>query len=429
MINEGDNLSMKKTISKVMLMITLLLCLSGCGKNYTEAEIQLITTPISEITVPDTVKIIGLGEATHGNVELQLLKKEVFEAVLKNNGCRIFAIEGDFGGAYKVNEYIHGGEGTAKEAVSELGFAIYRTKEMEQIIQWMRDYNEQVPEEEKIIFYGFDMQRYDNSKKILFHFLEQVGFSNWQDYEATLSLLNDETVYDQKESNIKQAKKSAEDLQQKLLDKESSYAITTGFKEYELAKECLKAIIENATLQTSGSNYSTLRDQYMKERIKWIYDYEEQQKIFIAAHDGHIDKSSAVKGYTSMGKLLAEDFKDSYFAIGTDFLKGEVNVVTTTGKRTNYAVRNKNGVTSLFKEGKENTYYLDFAKAESIEEIDKILNKKQRMINIGAQFDFYQKFIKSFYTLNMVPKKSYDSIIVIKNVTPTKVQPLPELEN
>ena len=197
--------------------------LTGCGNNHVKTEIQMITTPISMITVPDNVKIIGLGEATHGNVEFQQLKKDVFKAVIENNGCRVFAIEGDFAGAYRVNEYISGGEGTAKNAVEQLGFAIYRTKEMEQLVQWMHDYNEQRSEDKKIKFYGFDMQRYDNSKEILFQFLKENEFPQLQTYEDGLALLNDDTVYDQKKSNIKQAKKCAEALQQELLQNKAKY--------------------------------------------------------------------------------------------------------------------------------------------------------------------------------------------------------------
>lgn len=416
----------KKIMSYCLLITVVIFNLTGCSNSQVKTEIQMITTPISMITVPDTVKIIGLGEATHGNVEFQQLKKDVFKAVLENNGCRVFAIEGDFGGAYRVNEYISGGEGTAKNAVKQLGFAIYRTKEMEQLVQWMHDYNEQVSENEKIKFYGFDMQRYDNSKEILYQFLKENKSPQLQTYEDGLALLNDDTVYDQKKSNIKQAKKCAEALQQELLKNKSEYSNGTSQKEYELALECINAIIENTTLQMSGSDYSTLRDQYMKNRVEWIYNFEGKQKLFITAHDGHIDKSSAVKGYTSMGKILAEDFGDSYYAIGTDLLKGEVNAVTMSGKRKNFSIHNKNQLTALFENDNENEYYLDFSKVESIPEVDKLLNTKQRMTNIGAQFDIYQKYVKFFYTLNMVPKNAYDSIIIVKTVTPTEVQQLSE---
>ena len=69
------------------------------------------------------------------------MKAEVFKALVNNNGCRTFVIEGDFGGGLKVDAYIHGGEGTAQEAVAELGFGIYRTKELAELADWMRSYN------------------------------------------------------------------------------------------------------------------------------------------------------------------------------------------------------------------------------------------------------------------------------------------------
>ena len=51
-------------------------------------------------------------------------------------------LEGDYGGCEQVNRYIHGGEGTAQEAAAAIGFSIYRTEEMAELISYMRQYNE-----------------------------------------------------------------------------------------------------------------------------------------------------------------------------------------------------------------------------------------------------------------------------------------------
>ena len=81
------------------------------------------------------------------------MKAEVFKALVKNNGCRTFVIEGDFGGGLKVDTYIHGGEGTAQEAVAELGFGIYRTKELAELADWMRSYNAEAAEGRDCLLY------------------------------------------------------------------------------------------------------------------------------------------------------------------------------------------------------------------------------------------------------------------------------------
>ena len=111
-----------------------------------------------EIVISSDKRIIALGEATHGNKEFQELKLSIFKKLVEENGVRAFAIEGDFGGCLEVNEYIHGGSGSALEAVKKIGFKIYQTKEMMNLIDYMLDYNMSHLDDD-IRFYGFDMQR------------------------------------------------------------------------------------------------------------------------------------------------------------------------------------------------------------------------------------------------------------------------------
>ena len=100
----------------------------GTGENVNPEEFLAYAEPVENITVPESAKIIALGEATHGNAEFQQLKLEVFKQMVKNNGVRAFALEGDYGGCEQVNRYIHGGEGTAQEAAAAIGFSIYRKR-------------------------------------------------------------------------------------------------------------------------------------------------------------------------------------------------------------------------------------------------------------------------------------------------------------
>ena len=70
----------------------------GTGENVNSEEFLAYAEPVENITVPESAKIIALGEATHGNAEFQQLKLEVFKLMVKNNGVRAFALEGDYGG-------------------------------------------------------------------------------------------------------------------------------------------------------------------------------------------------------------------------------------------------------------------------------------------------------------------------------------------
>ena len=125
----------------------------GTGESADPKEFAAYAGQISEIAIPDNTRIIALGEATHGNREFQQLKLDVFQIMVEQYGVRAFALEGDYGGCEAVNRYIHGGDGTAKEAAGAIGFAIYRTDEMEDLISWMRSYNETAAEGDDIRFY------------------------------------------------------------------------------------------------------------------------------------------------------------------------------------------------------------------------------------------------------------------------------------
>ena len=113
----------------------------GTGKCADTEEFAKYAGTISDISVPAQARVIGLGEATHGNIEFQQLKLEVFKIMVEKYGVRAFALEGDYGGCEVVNRYIDGGSGTAQKAAAAIGFPIYQTEQMEQLISWMREYN------------------------------------------------------------------------------------------------------------------------------------------------------------------------------------------------------------------------------------------------------------------------------------------------
>ena len=95
------------------------------------------------------------------------MKLEVFKKLLEERGVRAFALEGDCGGCEAVDRYIHGGEGTAQEAAAAIGFAIYRTEEMAELVSYLREYNENASAGEDVRFYGFDMQRISRTFQFL----------------------------------------------------------------------------------------------------------------------------------------------------------------------------------------------------------------------------------------------------------------------
>lgn len=158
----------------------------GTGNCADTEEFAKYAASVSELTVPDEAQIVALGEATHGNKEFQRLRLDVLQVLVEKYGVRAFALEGDFGGCEAINRYIHGEGGTAAEALSATGFVIYRTEEMENLVEWMRDYNASAAQGDDLRFYGFDMQRRAYSYHYLLEALQKANIDT-ADFEKLWS--------------------------------------------------------------------------------------------------------------------------------------------------------------------------------------------------------------------------------------------------
>lgn len=408
-----------KIVAAYMGILAILL--AGCGTKTKPIEgIENYAMAVEEIVIPEEVRIIGLGEATHGNVELQNLKKEVFQVLVENANCHVFALEADFGGAYRVNEYIHGGVGTAEEAVAELGFGLYRTDEMANLVEWLRTYNETVAEEKQISFYGFDMQRYDNNKEILLSYLAKVDEESRALLEENLQDLTDETVYTQtKQVNTKAAEYMKVFLG-RMEEKQEDYISKSDEKSYKIAYACGECIMQNATIQSGSVVYNVARDQYMADKVETIMDLEQGARVFISGHNGHIQKKSPNVSYTCMGEQLAQKYGKAYFTIGTDFIEGKVNVINGLGNETNVRIKAENALKEQVQNLNGNAFYFSVAVASENEELSEIMHNPIRIVSIGNELNQWQTVMKAFYTTEDIIADNYDGIIILKTVTPTE---------
>lgn len=352
------NLSMMR--SKVLIMnlkrifafcLSAAICLAlltGCGnkKATVSADLSYMRSDIGTLSVPADVQIVGSGEASHGAAQYHQMKAEVFKALIENNGCHTFIIEGDFGGALKVDRYINGGDGTAEEAVAEIGFAIYRTQEMADLVEWMRSYNESASNEKALHFYGMDVQRFDNNKEYLFSVLDQTCPELSAEYSVSLAQLTDENRNSLDKTTLNSTKESVSELIDKMDAAETDITNLLGRSAFDFARECAKTIYDYCELQLSG-NYNAARDRYMYEKAEWFLQHGDNTVLFINGHNGHIGKTS-VAGYTCLGKLLSEKLGSGYYSIGTDAQKTRFNSQTDNGGFEVMEVSNANDLNSQF---------------------------------------------------------------------------------
>lgn len=417
-------------ILALLLAAALLAGLAGCGASGSAEAVQSAlaeaAVPTENMTLPAKT-IVALGEATHGNKEFTQLKQQVLQHLVATQGVRVFALEGDFGGCVKVNEYIHGGPGTAEAAAAGIGFAIYNTAEVASLIEWMRTYNQTAPAGQTLHFYGYDMQRYDNNKSVLFAFLDEVDAPLAAQYQPQLAPLNDEAVFSQDEALTQQGLAAITALIEQMEANRTAYTGAQPEAAYEIALACAHSIRQNATLRGTDVLYADTRDEYMAQWVTWILEHEgkhyQNEHIFLAGHNGHVEKTSKTMGTQKvMGQHLAEAYGDEYFAIGTEFYESSFLAAdNTSGERTLFAVTNSGEArlaTALNATGLPNAY-IDFAKAGEDAALAEYLNTPQDMSNIGDAFSAGFEKAEAFYTLSMAPAEAYNALIWVKQATPS----------
>lgn len=408
----------KKIIRGIAIVSCFMAVMTGCKKGTADVNMELAQADVGTVTVPEDVLVVGLGEASHGVKEYQEMKAEVFQALVGHNGCRTFVIEGDFGSALKVDDYIHGGEGTAKEAAAWIGFRIYRTEEMEALIEWMRAYNETAGEGADLHFYGMDMQWADNSKDYVFRVLEQVSPDSSAKYREALAFLNDDEMYDISAEAFGQGLSVAEGLIQEVDSAEESIVEIFGNETFAFARECARSIYNCCDIRKSDREYNTVRDSHMAEKVQWFMEHGDGSVIFINGHNGHIGKVNSAS-YDCLGSLLAQQLGDGYFAIGTDAEITSFNSQTDDGFEE-LRVENQNALTELAAGTEQGFYYIDFGTAAADSGWNRVLSEKQRMTSLNVAV---VTAMKAFYTIQAIPGDMFDAMIVFGEVSPTTLVP------
>jgi erythromycin esterase len=125
-------------------------------------------------------RCVLLGDASHGTSEYYTWRASISERLIREKGFSFIAVEGDWPDCYEVNRYIKGYPDSGKSAREVLrAFQRWPTwmwanEEILELAEWLRRYNDGLPEEERVGFYGLDVYSLWDSMKAVIEYLERV---------------------------------------------------------------------------------------------------------------------------------------------------------------------------------------------------------------------------------------------------------------
>ncbi|OFK79382.1 erythromycin esterase family protein [Peptoniphilus sp. HMSC062D09] len=415
----------KKIFKGILIFILTIIFLVGLGdflwikipelsarKNI--SDIEDYGKKVSQIKLNDDIKVVGLGEATHGNSDFQDLRLEVLKTLVEKNNLKSFCLEADFGEGMIINNYIHGNK-RVENISSVFSFNIYHTRNMNDLINYMFDYNQRAKEEDKLSFYGFDMQNPEKSMELILDFCEENNILQDKDLQREFSFIKDEKF---KISQIK----GREDLLLEI----KAHVDSLSSNSARLVSRALTNVLDSVKYYELDFNdygkVNNLRDKLMAENVKWISDFEKSKGndlLLISGHNGHLAKSE--KFYEPMGSHLKEIFGEKYFIIGTDFYKGIVNIneIGPDNKRANHVFISADPLAYSARKFK-GKYYLDFTKVQDGETFE-FINREINMGSLGEGYSPLMKFIPTSYRVKEVPKDLYDAMIFVYYAKPIAV--------
>lgn len=388
-------------MNKLFLIISLLFISSH---NFSQEIDELEFSKIDSLA--KNIKLIGVGECTHGTSEFTTVRLELFKTLVKSHNYNSFFLEADLSACRRVNRYIHGEEDTVYKALEEVQLWPWLTEEMVEVINWCRKYNSL--NENVINFVGCDMQLINDD------FIElQRLFKDNQTLMYKLDSVFTGLKYNSKDSVITNHKDKW--IVFKSVVSESNLP-SNQLREFETIKPSVDQWFDFKT--SPGIKYN-FRDSCMASNMIEYLNQHSNSKGFYFAHNAHV--SNTIFSYKEMhsmksaGAFLKEFYGEHYVCIALLSNNLHFNALTFKGgkvkmKQFHRVPKKRRDIErKLTKYGKDNFYI----NAKNIEKVDKF-----NITHIGAAYG------KDFNGTKTIPIRRlkdgmFDGFILLGTTNPT----------
>lgn len=363
-------------------------------------------------------KIIGIGEVVHGSSTIKNINHAFVKFLIDSMGFKNIFLEYEFHLANKLNRLVRSNKDTIKvnhiwQHQSSTHWFL-QNGEFIELINWIKRYNNNHEEFEKVSFYGIDMQFRAGAIKYIYDFL--------QNKKPKYIAYNKEKVKTIMELEY-------QDLPDSLLifiskiDSLINTIENISKREYDLIKYNINLLKQTneflADKNDAGINFSTIRDKFMFANFEWIKKNYAQNKTansIILAHNYHISYGERCGLFNiicnkSMGGNIKTQYGNNYLAIGSEFGYGQ------------FYARNTNtqtfGVNKILKSQKSNflhnlsrNYNNSLTDLRTKENIP-LMNKKANMHAIGTLFHPKRLYDK------ITPNKHFDILLYTEHIKPS----------
>ncbi len=280
------------------------------------------------------VKIVGLGENTHGTREFFQVKHRLLEFLVKEMGFQAFAIETGYAGCVPINEYVLHGKGDRETVLTGQNYVVWDTEEMSVLIDWMRDYNKSVPDKKKVRFYGLDYSYNEIGAKEVLAYLQKHNTTNVSDVDSlfqTMAVIQKEKGVirtDEVQDELKETMPQLQDLIDFLRENKEKLTASSNDREFDetlmytrVMKKWFRYNIQDSMPESTTRNM--VRSRIMANNLFQILEMDKSvEKVVVWEHNVHVSIGEPESGEPNLGYEFRKKFGDAYYAMGFEFNEG-----------------------------------------------------------------------------------------------------------
>jgi len=299
-------------------------------------------------------KLVLMGEASHGTREYYAWRDSISRRLIAEHDFRFIAVEGDWASLFELNRYVKdlpGAADSAREVLTNLErwpLWMWGNEEVEALAEWLREFNDGRPQDEKVGFYGKDVYDEWRSMDAVLEFLETRDNELFNEVEALYACFDnygrDSWQYAQAVSRgaadcVIQLERSVDlirehaDRFEDLPDYEYFY-----LKQNALVVKHAEKFYRLSVTREDASSWNS-RVNYMNLAVNRLLDfYGDDAQGIVWAHNTHIGDARFTemgqRGQDNIGQLArVEHGPDHVFLIGFATYTGTVKAGASWGQQ------------------------------------------------------------------------------------------------
>jgi protein-L-isoaspartate(D-aspartate) O-methyltransferase len=277
-------------------------------------------------------RVVLLGEATHGTSEFYRMRSRVTRELIERHGFRIVAVEADWPDAATIDDYARHDVPSANGPMAFARFPtwMWRNREVQDFVDWLRRRNLDLPEERRVGFYGLDLYSLHSSIERVLRYLDDVDPDAArvarQRYGCLSPWESDPAVYGRMvlTGRYRACEHEVVAMLRDLLSSQLEYLSRNGTRFLDAVQNA--RLVANAeqyyrAMYYGGRDSWNLRDTHMFDTLQLLLAHHgAESKAVVWAHNSHVGDASATemgsRGELNVGQLCREAHGAGAFLVG-----------------------------------------------------------------------------------------------------------------